>query len=318
MFAYNNKLSKMVRSRKPHGSRHTIFYILYFIFSLFGFTSCELLDFDVDSDLAQIAAQMKLNFDTAYVYKGYTLNVIPVFEPDSLNITDLFYTSGDSTVVEVNMLTGKIVAVGAGWAELYAESVSARIKDSCTVCVMEPWDVTQDEYPYETVFYADVTVKGEPLNENMVVAAFVGNECRCIGEALEFHGINLIQFRVGGEDAYGNKLIVIPSDDNSGNEEEEDDEDEDNDDEEDNEEVEIPDNDEGEENDDIWDIFDDDDEGGDEGGEDVGPTPPQEPQTIVFRCYDKKKLKLYECAVTVPFDGATRGTLSNLYKIDFK
>lgn len=297
-----------------------ILHLLGCTFLLVQLSSCELLDFDVDSDLAQIAAQMKLNFDTAYVYKGYTLNVIPVFVPDSLNITDLYYTSGDSTVVEVNMLTGKIVAVGAGWTKLYAESVSARIKDSCTVCVMEPWDVTQAEYPYETVFYADMTVKGEPLNENMVVAAFVGDECRGIGEALEFHGISLMQMRVGGEDIYGNKLIITPSEDNNDNEEEEEDEE----DEENNEGEKEDDkgNGQDEEDEDIWDIFDDDneggDEGGDEGGEDVEPTPPQKPQTIVFRCYDKKKLKLYEFILPAGFDGATHGTLSKLYKMEFK
>ena len=256
---------------------------------------------NVDSDLAQIAAQMKLNFDTAYVYKGYTLNVIPVFEPDSLNITDLYYTSGDSTVVEVNMLTGKIVAVGAGWTKLYAESVSARIKDSCTVCVMEPWDVTQAEYPYETVFYADMTVKGEPLNDNMVVAAFVGDECRGIGEALEFHGISLMQMRVGGEDIYGNTLAVAPPEENK----------KDDDDIFGNQEIYGDDDEEGEEG-------DDDEEEEEEEEEDITPTLPTEPQDIIFHCYDKKKLKLYEYILPAGFDGATHGTLSKLYKIDFK
>ncbi len=278
-----------------------ILHLLGCTFLLVQLSSCELLDFDVDSDLAQIAAQMKLNFDTAYVYKGYTLNVIPVFEPDSLNITDLYYTSGDSTVVEVNMLTGKIVAVGAGWTKLYAESVSARIKDSCTVCVMEPWDVTQAEYPYETVFYADMTVKGEPLNDNMVVAAFVGDECRGIGEALEFHGISLMQMRVGGEDIYGNTLAVAPPEENK----------KDDDDIFGNQEIFGDDDEEGEEG-------DDDEEEEEEEEEDITPTLPTEPQDIIFRCYDKKKLKLYEYILPAGFDGATHGTLSKLYKIDFK
>jgi len=313
MFAYKNKLPKKVRPRKPHGTRHTIlFYILYFLSSIFGFSSCELLDFDVDSDLAQIATQMKLNYDTAYVYRGHTLHVIPVFEPDSLNITDLFYTSGDTSVVEVDMLSGRITAVGVGWTKLYAESVSSRIKDSCTVCVMAPWEVTQAEYPYETVFYADMTVKGEPLSADMVVAAFVGDECRGIGEALDFHGVSLMQMRVGGEDIYGNKLITTPEADNSDDEEDEEGGEDDigN--------IDDKGNDEEEENEDIWDIFEDDNEGGGEGGGDVEPTPTQKPQTIVFRCYDKKKLKLYEYILPDGFDGATHGTLSKLYKIDFK
>lgn len=293
-----------------------ILHLLGCTFLLVQLSSCELLDFDVDSDLAQIAAQMKLNFDTAYVYRGYTLHVIPTFEPDSLNISDVYYTSGDTSVVYVDMKTGRITAVGAGWTKLYVESVSARIQDSCTVCVMDPWELQQEEFPYETVFYADATVKDAPMDSNMVFAAFVGDECRAIGELLEFYGVKLLQFRVGGDDVFGNKIIITPSEDNNDNEEEEEDEE----DEENNEGEKEDDkgNGQDEEDEDIWDIFDDDNEGGDEGGEDVEPTPPQKPQTIVFRCYDKKKLKLYEFILPAGFDGATHGTLSNLYKMEFK
>ena len=297
-----------------------ILHLLGCTFLLVQLSSCELLDFDVDSDLAQIAAQMKLNFDTAYVYRGYTLNVIPTFEPDSLNISDVYYTSGDTSVVYVDMKTGRITAVGAGWTKLYVESVSARIQDSCTVCVMDPWELQQEEFPYETVFYAEATVKGAPMDNNMVFAAFVGDECRAIGELLEFYGVKLLQFRVGGDDVFGNKIIITPPEDNNDNEEEEENEE----DEENNEGEKEDDkgNGQDEEDEDIWDIFDDDneggDEGGDDGGEDVEPTPPQKPQTITFRCYDKKKLKLYECTLNATFDGATHGTLSNLYKMEFK
>ena len=266
-----------------------ILHLLGCTFLLVQLSSCELLDFDVDSDLAQIAAQMKLNFDTAYVYRGYTLHVIPTFEPDSLNISDVYYTSGDTSVVYVDMKTGRITAVGAGWTKLYVESVSARIQDSCTVCVMDPWELQQEEFPYETVFYADATVKDAPMDSNMVFAAFVGDECRAIGELLEFYGVKLLQFRVGGDDVFGNKIIITPPNDNEDEEEEEDDE--------------------GNE--------DDEEEPGNPQTPDT-PTVPQEPQTITFRCYDKKKLRLYECTLNATFDGATHGTLSNLYKMEFK
>ena len=287
-----------------------ILHLLGCTFLLVQLSSCELLDFDVDSDLAQIAAQMKLNFDTAYVYRGYTLHVIPTFEPDSLNISDVYYTSGDSSVVYVDMKTGRITAVGAGWTKLYVESVSARIQDSCTVCVMDPWELQQEEFPYETVFYADATVKDAPMDSNMVFAAFVGDECRAIGELLEFYGVKLLQFRVGGDDVFGNKIIITPpeeieNEEGGEGEEEDDDNNDDNDD----------------DDDEYYDWNYDDEEDGNQHDQDstnVTPTPPQTPQTIVFRCYDRKKLKLYECSVTSTFDGATHGTLSNLYKMEFK
>ena len=289
--------------------------------------SCELIDFDVDSDLSQIAAQMKLNFDTAYVYQGYIVHVTPSFEPDSLNISDVYITSSDSTVVSVNMLTGQIQAVGVGWATLYVESVSAQIEDSCYVCVMEPWPTAASTYPYETIFYADVTVKGEPLNANMVVAAFINGECRGLGETQTFHGIDLMQLRVGGEDLFGNVYPPKTSQDDDEEEgEDEDDEDDegedkDNDQNEDDNTVTNDNgngntNDEDDDDDDIWSIFDDDDNDDDNQGDVFVPS--DKPLPITFRCYDKKKLKLYEATVTPDFDGGTHGTLSKLYKINFK
>ena len=272
--------------------------------------SCELIDFDVDSDLSQIAAQMKLNFDTAYVYQGYIVHVTPTFEPDSLNISDVYITTSDSSVVNVNMLTGQIKAVGVGWATLYVESVSAQIQDSCHVYVMAPWEVAAETFPYETVFYADVTVKGEPLNENMVVAAFVNGECRGVGEALSFHGIDLMQLRVWAENIYDDSKVPNIPDVTGNDDDDEDDEDEEDEDED--EEDEDEDEDEEEEDD------EEDDNSPLEPEDGVDPTPTLYKPIITFRCYDKKKLKLYESDITEEFDCETHGTLSKLYKINFK
>ena len=279
-----------------------IFRLVCCTLLLVQLTSCGLIDFDVDSDISKIAAEMKLNFDTAYVWKGFVVNVIPQFKPDSLNITDIYVRAEHPEVVDVNLATGRITAVGAGWTRLFVESVSAQIQDTCTVCVMEPWELTEALYPYETVFYADVTVRGEPLNENMMVAAFVGDECRCIGEALSFHGIGLMQLRVGAENVYDQSSVPdIPDIDSSGD-------------------ADQPDPEEDEEGDADGDGDGDDDDGGGpllpEDGAEL--TPDVHREVITFRCYDKKKLRLYECPVTVDFDGETHGTLSNLYKINFE
>ena len=299
-----SELRRLCAAHKPFGLRRSrsIVQILGFVFSLCGFTSCGLIDIDVDSDISQIAAEMKLNFDTAYVWKGFVVNVVPQFKPDSLNITDIYIRAEHPEVVDVNLLSGRITAVGTGWTRLFVESVSAQIKDTCTVCVMELWDVPHSVYPYETVFYADVTLRGEPLTEDMVVAAFVGDECRAIGEALSFHGISLMQLRVGAENIYDSSSIPdIPDSDISDDDDEVGDDDEGGDD----------------------DGNNDDDDGGGGGGplvpdDGVDPNPWIYQETISFRCYDKKKLRLYECPITVEFDGETHGTLSNLYKIDFE
>ena len=67
------------------------------------------------------------------------------------------------------------------------------------VVVMPGWRFDPYSWPYETVVYADVRYNGEPLSGNMMVGAFVGNECRAIGEVKEWNGVRYTQFRIGSE-----------------------------------------------------------------------------------------------------------------------
>lgn len=160
-------------------------------------SSCG-LDFEVDDAHAVTATAMSLGYDTVYVMRGDTLTLRPVFKPDSVNNRDVYISSSNPSVVSVNPITGHLEAIGKGWAKLFAESVSSRLLDSCAVCVMNPW-VPDNSYPHETVFYATVTLAGKPLPEGMIVAAFVNDECRCLGVQQSFHGVAFTLFRVGSE-----------------------------------------------------------------------------------------------------------------------
>lgn len=196
--------------------------LLFYLALVVPVSSCGLLDFDVDDELADIAADMALDADTVYVMRGDTMTLKPVFKPDTVNIKDVLISSSDNDVVSVNALTGRIEAVGQGWAWLYVESVSARLKDSCAVCVMEPWEVS-GYYPFETVFYATVTVGGKPLSKDMTVAAFVGSECRALAMPQSFHGVAFTLFRVGSEEWPYEMNPMIPDNPDIPLEEEEDD-----------------------------------------------------------------------------------------------
>lgn len=160
-------------------------------------SACGILDFEVDDELQNIMAEMRLNYDTIYVERGDTMLLRPVFKPDTLKIKDVLVRSSNPAVVSVNSLSGLITAVGTGWCKIYVESVFARLQDSCMVCVVTPFVPSQETYPYETVYYADVTLGGQPLTEDLVVGAFVGSECRGVGEAMNFFGVSLVQMRVG-------------------------------------------------------------------------------------------------------------------------
>ena len=269
--------------------------------------SCGLLDFDVDDELVQTATEMMLNYDTAYAMRGDTLLINPVFKPDSVNIRDLYMRSSNSEVLSVK--GNRIEAVGAGYATLYIESVSAHLSGSIVVYVMEPWVASTQVYPYETVFYTDVTVDGKPLTDDMVVAAFVGNECRAIGKAQTFHGIPMVQFRVGSEELYtevDSIWTVDPGDVEGGDIDEDEEEGEDEGDEE---------TDEGEE-DDEEDLDEEDDE--DEVVPDSGHWVYYYREQISFRCYDPRRHILYVHPTQGRLDGETYGKLSELFLLDFK
>ncbi len=175
--------------------------ILLFIGVAAQLTSCGLLDFDVDEYGVVTATEMHLEQDTFYVMRGDIFSLNPVFTPDTINITDLFLLPANSEVVAVRG-GDMLEAVGEGGTQVYITSVSARIQDTCMVYVSAPWLTEERVWPYETVFYANVTVDGKPLTEDMEVAAFVGNECRALGHSMTSLGITYFRFRVGSDILY--------------------------------------------------------------------------------------------------------------------
>lgn len=251
--------------------------------------SCGLLDWDVDSEGSIIVSSMRIKYDTVYVMIGDTVPLQMSFQPDTVNLKDIFIQSSDPDIVWVDTVRNRLEAVGTGWAMVRVESVSARLKDSCAVYVMPSWKVREEGYLYETVFYAHVTKDGYPVTSNLLVAAFVGDECRGVAMPQSFHGVSLTLFRVGSDVLSQGTVPDLPPDDE----------------------------DEGEtvtpgENEYVIDDGEDDEgfEEGDGNGELLR-------QQIEFRCYDRSNYQMYRCPVRVPFDGETHGYLSNLYEIKF-
>ena len=127
--------------------------------------SCGLLDWDVDSDGSIIVSSMRIKYDTVYVMIGDTVPLQMSFQPDTVNLKDIFIQSSNPNIVWVDTVRNRLEAVGTGWVMVKVESVSARLKDSCAVYVMPSWSVREEGYPYETVFYAHVTKDGYHLSD---------------------------------------------------------------------------------------------------------------------------------------------------------
>lgn len=180
-------------------------------------SSCGLLDYDLDGNPDEVAVTMHLDRDTMYVMTGDRFTLTPLFDPDTVNIEDLFFNIDRPDVLAYG--PDGFEALSPGWTKVYAMSVSSRIQDSCTVCVLEPWNFTVKRYPYETVIYAYVTVNGEPPTDDMIVAAFSGSEVRDFARVFEAYGTTFMIFRAGSEFRY------TPDDEDPGFEDDDEDED---------------------------------------------------------------------------------------------
>lgn len=170
--------------------------LLSFAMSLLLTISCGLMEIEEEPAMAEV--KMYFDRDTIYIMKGETFTITPVFDPDSVTLNDIYWTTSNDTVVGVseNIFT----AFREGWATVKGISVLHQIEDSCSVCVLNNWDYELPVYPYETVFYADVTVHGKPFNpETMKLYAYIGDELCGIGVQRENYGISYVELRVGSE-----------------------------------------------------------------------------------------------------------------------
>jgi len=160
------------------------------------YSSCGLIDMDTDENVQQ-AYEMSLGRDTVYAMVGDSFMVKPVFTPEIVSNVEIFWFADYDSIIRV--INDTIVAVGEGKSFLHGISVQDVKEDSTLVIVMPEWTYQPYNWPYETVVYANVRLNGEPLPAYMKVAAFVGDECRGIGEKKNWNGISYTQFRIGSE-----------------------------------------------------------------------------------------------------------------------
>lgn len=175
-----------------HNKLYIVHYLLY-ILSAALLTACGLIDVEPDSE-ARVPTKMYFSPDTVYVMVGDTFVVRPTFEPDTINNKSCFWTSLDMDIVSLKNDT--LIAEQEGWARIVAASVAALMTDSVDVCVMEPWVMSETKYPYEMVVYADVSVHGEPVTEDMTLAAFSGTSLRGVATPITVGPKTLWRFRV--------------------------------------------------------------------------------------------------------------------------
>lgn len=172
--------------------------ILCLAMSLFFTFSCGLME--LEEDLPQVDVKMFFERDTIYVMQGESFAITPIFDPDTIPLSDVYWTSTNEDVVSFNLTNGNFTAVSEGWSTIFGTSVLYQKEDSCHVCVLPEWSTVVPSAPYETIFYADVTVHGKPFDPaTMMLGAFVGEELRGVGIMREQYGVRYMEIRVGSE-----------------------------------------------------------------------------------------------------------------------
>lgn len=137
---------------------------------------------------------------------------IPVeFTPDVAANRDVWWQTADYQVAEMD--DGYVVGVSEGLTKAYAMSVTDRLQDSCLVNVIPGAYLNPNEYPYDMVIYADVTIHGEKYTkedeDDLIIAAYCEDELRGIGKMRSAHGRPYMEIRIWSPFVYGDWIDLM-------------------------------------------------------------------------------------------------------------
>ena len=150
--------------------------------------------------------EMKLSRSRIFIAEGSSYQLVPVFTPNTVTDLGVFWMSNDAEIARV--VNGKVTGVAQGETRIKAISVSALKEDSCLVTVLPKLYTNPNNYPYDMVIYADVSVHGRPADGSMLIGAFCGDELRGIGVQHEWKGIPYTVLRIYSPTARG-EIITL-------------------------------------------------------------------------------------------------------------
>ena len=146
----------------------------------------------------QSAGTMTLQRDTIDLMVGDSFKIPVVFSPDSLSNQTVWWSIDGDEIIALHNDT--VVAVEPGTTLVTATSVSDRLTSSCVVNIWPRWYDILHKYPYDMVIYANITIDGEPLGDDVYVGAFIGDELRGVAKKLEWNGHPYTLIRVWSDD----------------------------------------------------------------------------------------------------------------------
>ena len=132
---------------------------------------------------------------------------IPVlFDPEKLPNDGVWWTTDNSDMATFDD-NDAVVGLSEGTTTAYAMSVIERLEATCTVNVWPRWYANPNNYPYDMVIYANITVNGEPIDDDVYVGAFISGELRGVAERLERKGHPYTVIRVWSDTESGDVVF---------------------------------------------------------------------------------------------------------------
>ena len=161
-----------------------------------GTTSCADL-FDMPE--AVVPTTMTLETHEVTLMVGDSCVVHPIFNPDTVTNEVIFWMSLNPDVAAF-VSADTLVGMSVGETGAVAISVTDRSQiDTCAVNVIDHWALPEEDFPHETIVYANVLIHGAPPADGDVIAAFVGGEVRGIGQMFEMRGHSVMRIRIAGD-----------------------------------------------------------------------------------------------------------------------
>lgn len=156
-------------------------YISYLAALLLLTTSCgDFFDFGTEEN--PITYKLELSSHEITLMEQDQTTLKAAFNPDDGKEHYVFWLSDDDNIAKV--AEGVVTGVTTGTVKVRCTATVASLQDSCTVNVIPEWTINPNDYRYDMMVYATVKVGELQNSENMVVAAFVGDEVRGIGRLL--------------------------------------------------------------------------------------------------------------------------------------
>lgn len=157
------------------------------------------------------AREMRLPRKVINLMVGDSYEIPVEFSPDDVSNSEVWWQTGDEDIAE--MRNGLVVGVSEGLTKAYAMSVSDRLQDSCLVHVFPGTYLNPNEYPYDMVIYADVTIHGHKYTaedeESLIIAAYNNYELRGIGKMREWNGKPYMEIRIWSPFEYGDWIDLM-------------------------------------------------------------------------------------------------------------